>query len=333
MRAPAEQRRRLGIAAWLVAGVSSFVGCATPQQRAFVLGIFFDRSPARAPRAEVVADRGSGVAATSVAPPTWHAPYAQRQCNRCHGAGLGGGEKGGDMLGFMNVDPTSFKTAREQCLSCHANPKEVSARSVVAHEGEWLHGPVANGECCSCHCPHESRNRALLITERSEPLCLQCHKDQRRTTAMSKLDCTDCHDPHKGKSADAYFLKRTRPASSVQNVTPERKVPRRGFTAPPPTGSARSATLRTRATRRPSAGRFATSASHVMRRTRSSRGPSTRTSGPSATNATTLTRRARPRPILSEGAELELVEATDPTPPVVPCWARSAKDRRGRSPS
>jgi predicted CXXCH cytochrome family protein len=213
-RRAGEQRLR---GALVLGSLATIVGCATDQRDA-LLDLLFDRAHvSRGPEIGTVA-AGTSAVLEQRKPPSLHAPYANRECIRCHG-GIGselvarrsGPQEEGFGFNFTDVDGAAMRTARTKCLTCHADPKEVSPRSLIAPAGAWLHGPVANVQCDRCHLPHLSAFPNLLKSDRAEPLCLECHENQRRTAAMGKLDCTVCHDPHKADSPDARFLKQTKP--------------------------------------------------------------------------------------------------------------------------
>jgi predicted CXXCH cytochrome family protein len=81
----------------------------------------------------------------------------------------------------------------KQCTACH---------EMVKPEDKFVHGPVAAGECLTCHDPHGTDEPQLVRVFGSE-LCEKCHVDmkarlaeQRFTHAPAKEDCATCHDPH-----------------------------------------------------------------------------------------------------------------------------------------
>jgi predicted CXXCH cytochrome family protein len=122
------------------------------------------------------------------------------------------------------------------CLSCHDRPVTTGTGRVVQdmtpelRDREFAHGPVAMGECDSCHEPHGSRNENLLRARFSSrfydpfdidnyALCFQCHDpaivlDEETTAVTSFRDgpknlhflhvndkdkgrtCKACHDTH-----------------------------------------------------------------------------------------------------------------------------------------
>jgi len=84
----------------------------------------------------------------------------------------------------------------ELCLTCHADLEEEMGRKLV-------HGPVADGECTSCHDPHVARFEHLLRRE-SNRLCQGCHTNLRDELRLPVVhgalkaggDCVQCHSPH-----------------------------------------------------------------------------------------------------------------------------------------
>jgi predicted CXXCH cytochrome family protein len=64
-----------------------------------------------------------------------------------------------------------------------------------------VHGPVADGECGTCHDPHGSDFPALLPANITET-CLTCHETDaafyrvHKSRAIATSTCTSCHDPH-----------------------------------------------------------------------------------------------------------------------------------------
>src|SRR5205823_9818467 len=64
------------------------------------------------------------------------------------------------------------------------------------------HQPVENGECGSCHDPHKSDNKKLLL-KAGEKMCFECHDDFKKALDKAKFkhdptangDCASCHNP------------------------------------------------------------------------------------------------------------------------------------------
>ncbi|RJP25248.1 MAG: hypothetical protein C4529_01280 [Deltaproteobacteria bacterium] len=94
----------------------------------------------------------------------------------------------------------SYRVARPvdtMCYRCHAR-KDAK---------KYLHGPLGSGDCISCHDPHGSPNRFMMVAA-PEVLCRMCH-DQKSSGKHLKQakgkGCVSCHDPH---SADKSFLRK-----------------------------------------------------------------------------------------------------------------------------
>ena len=77
------------------------------------------------------------------------------------------------------------------CNECHLLPERNS-----------MHAPVRNGECLSCHKPHQSEQRYLMRLSKETDLCGQCHIDQVGTNKkfvhgpVAIGACSLCHMPH-----------------------------------------------------------------------------------------------------------------------------------------
>jgi predicted CXXCH cytochrome family protein len=86
------------------------------------------------------------------------------------------------------------------CLGCHADFQARLAKPFV-------HTPLQNGTCISCHDPHASQHGGMLSAEPSK-VCLSCHANTVPALAKSvhqpaaEGNCVACHDAH---SSDAKF--------------------------------------------------------------------------------------------------------------------------------
>ena len=135
-----------------------------------------------------------------------HPVTAANLCNECHqttanftlfgrGTRSASFQKGAMSPGPLVMDRT------ELCVTCH---KDKSASEALT-SGLWLHPTSAKGECHTCHDPHQSTHKYILLEEPAE-LCIPCHKE---TEMMAKVkdkeahqlpsDCLSCHNPHLGK--------------------------------------------------------------------------------------------------------------------------------------
>ncbi len=114
-------------------------------------------------------------------------PALEEGCDSCHSLEDGDIEIPSDL--------------KETCFGCHDD----FTRNEDGEELEYVHGPVAEGECLACHNPHYSENRKLLNAWPPGELCVQCHddKDPRELEEgetvhepVKELLCSDCHSPH-----------------------------------------------------------------------------------------------------------------------------------------
>ncbi len=112
----------------------------------------------------------------------YHPPYQERSCNNCH-------SKSGSSL---------LKPQPQLCYECHDDFND---------EYSVLHGPVASGNCTSCHNPHMSKNENLLRVKK-EQLCFYCHESalvfqNENHEDVEPGDCMDCHNVH---GSDEKFM-------------------------------------------------------------------------------------------------------------------------------
>ena len=174
----------------LFAFLSLLIGC-TPKIRSF----FFDGVPFTADTIQVVnvdspkqpdtirSEEIAGVSSQQLV--YYHPPYQNKKCKICH-------------------DPsTPGKLLQEQpelCNNCHDDYNS---------EFRFVHGPVGGGQCTSCHSPHQSENKKLLLYTGQE-LCFFCHDSRnilnnKTHKEIGITDCQECHNPH--GSDKKYFLK------------------------------------------------------------------------------------------------------------------------------
>ena len=170
-----------------LAGVLLNTACNTPANHR-LLTIFFDGVPplnagtntAPAAAANPESDQPAVVPVKTNAPPvdnfTVHPPFQQRKCIECHQSSSG--------MGLRLPAP-------QLCWNCH---KDFLADQKVKHQ------PVESGDCASCHDPHQSPNKNLLLKIGKE-LCLNCHDDplanmKFKHEAVESGECLDCHAPH-----------------------------------------------------------------------------------------------------------------------------------------
>ena len=111
-----------------------------------------------------------------------HGPVGAKICTICH-------------LETNKKDHLfSFTSDKEElCFGCHENNRDMMMQN-------YLHTPVADGNCTGCHDPHASDYRFSLKGTASQ-LCFTCHKkdsfsDKFVHGPVSAGDCNACHDPH-----------------------------------------------------------------------------------------------------------------------------------------
>lgn len=86
-----------------------------------------------------------------------------------------------------------FNLAEEMptlCYNCHEGPTK-----------KIIHAPVEGGECSSCHSPHSSDNKKLLLKKEISSLCFECHdleigEKDRIHAPVEAGSCEECHDAH-----------------------------------------------------------------------------------------------------------------------------------------
>jgi predicted CXXCH cytochrome family protein len=141
------------------------------------------------PSSTGAADAGQRPVAPATAPPG--------SCVQCHGA----------VTKHAVLHPKS-----DDCASCHVpaarDAHQFKDKSCIAcHEmakpaDKFVHGPVAVGECLTCHDPHGT-DEPQMVRSVGADLCQRCHveikarlAEKRFTHAPVKEDCATCHNPH-----------------------------------------------------------------------------------------------------------------------------------------
>jgi predicted CXXCH cytochrome family protein len=160
-------------------------GCASDTRYKW-LSRFFDgvprpgttNAPPADPEYQPLPDQTNVVvaAARPLVTPTLHPPYHDGKCTECHESKFS--QK---MKGPINT----------VCFSCHDDFLE---------HAKVKHQPAESGDCLSCHNPHESPNKKLLVRV-GVAMCLECHEsaDIAKVEAHKIPDrdnCLVCHDPH-----------------------------------------------------------------------------------------------------------------------------------------
>jgi predicted CXXCH cytochrome family protein len=130
--------------------------------------------------------------------PLWYVHEPRKDCTLCHG-------KRGQKL--FAPEAILIALVPALCHNCH-DDYTVSA--------QFVHGPVAVGQCLFCHNPHKSRIQYLL-KEPEPKLCYKCHdinviESMPAHLTVQPSACTDCHNPH--ASPTKALLKKDRPQLS-----------------------------------------------------------------------------------------------------------------------
>jgi predicted CXXCH cytochrome family protein len=114
-----------------------------------------------------------------------HAPFAESSCDTCHQA-----PKDGKVV-------LTQASAKELCVTCHADKAEEIAKAKVQHPG-------AAGDCTDCHNPHAG-NTPGFVQPNPVAACLNCHNEQAELQKKPHLHqpafkqgCATCHQPHGG---------------------------------------------------------------------------------------------------------------------------------------
>lgn len=120
----------------------------------------------------------------------------QLQCTSCH-------DPHHNKYGKFLNKPLEFG---ELCVSCHnldgwsSSPHRLSNATVAGSTAnDWPFSSVAENACRSCHRPHAAGgHERLMIFEREEDNCLNCHNGQvAHTNIQSEIDKLSAHDPRR----------------------------------------------------------------------------------------------------------------------------------------
>jgi predicted CXXCH cytochrome family protein len=126
-------------------------------------------------------------------------PEQLMKCTDCHNPH---GTMNAAGLTMASLNAPNFET----CVKCHAEKR-----------GPYLYEhPAAKVEgCTSCHNPHGSTNRMLLVRREGRQLCLQCHNGfhgqagvpHSRLGFQTSGECTRCHVAVHGSNLDPTLLR------------------------------------------------------------------------------------------------------------------------------
>lgn len=130
-----------------------------------------------------------------------HGPAAAGECAVCHKA-----EK--DNLQIHSENPEKFLDFtfplkdKQVCFMCHSDQIN----------GDYVHFPVMEGDCLSCHDPHGGNNRYFISGANESETCMQCHDNSIMAKdyvhgPVAVGECASCHDPH--SSNYAHQLKKS----------------------------------------------------------------------------------------------------------------------------
>ncbi len=178
------------ISASVIAAV--LIGC-DPVEKHKILSFFFDGVPPLLdPNAQVeTAAQTEKIEPKQVKKTIFtHEPYWQ--CSKCHG------ER--ERRGFSRKVKLTASVPK-LCYQCHDD---------YTKSGQFVHGPVAIGQCLFCHEHHHSKNQYLL--KKPEPkLCFLCHQQklievipEHQNVPLAK--CSRCHDAHASSSKALLIL-------------------------------------------------------------------------------------------------------------------------------
>jgi predicted CXXCH cytochrome family protein len=174
------------------------------EERHETLTFFFDGVPPL--EGEGVADVNSSEQVeqqlSQEAGPVWIVHKPSKECSNCH-----------DMTKKPRwATPEFTKEPLQLCYDCHPN-------SNYSGSTDYVHGPVAIGDCMRCHNPHRSKNKHLLKLPVPD-ICYQCHEKEDIESIIdhSEESLSECLECHVGHSSPARgLLRKSRKTESTED--------------------------------------------------------------------------------------------------------------------
>lgn len=119
-----------------------------------------------------------------------HGPVSAGQCNVCHAASEENYKKHSEKPKSF-IDFASPTGDQPVCIMCHDNKVD----------GKYVHAPVTDGSCTTCHNPHGANNKYFIIGKKESDTCFQCHENNKTVKKflhgpVAVGECASCHDPH-----------------------------------------------------------------------------------------------------------------------------------------
>ncbi|MGA7179390.1 MAG: DmsE family decaheme c-type cytochrome [Thiobacillaceae bacterium] len=136
-------------------------------------------------------------------------PFANQQCEACHGAGgvhvKARKKRGGTIIAFGKNAWTPVKDQNEKCLACHQTHQRIEWKGST-HE-------FNNLACASCHKIHVEHD-PVLDREQQASVCFTCHKSKQakffqlshHPVREGQMACSECHNVH-GEDGSGLMVK------------------------------------------------------------------------------------------------------------------------------